>query len=327
MTKRKLIYYFLLLSSCLFTSCKDDESPIEKDTTEINGTRYHDSIFSNITVTTHTYDEDKNLELDIYSAEGDKELNRPLVLMAHGGAFVSGTKTSPLMTRLATKLAQRGYVAASIQYSLLKATAEAMDSNKLASKALEASTELQQAIRFMKKSVADGNDFGIDSNSIYLLGNSAGAFMALHVAFLDAEDELSPFIQDLVDRHKWFSPKAEFSQYSTKVAGIINMAGAIYSSTMIDERGVQVLSFHGTEDDIVPYSCGRVFSATSFPARLTVCGSAAIHHKLAETNLAHRLYSLPGKHTPWANLSTGQPTKEFDHVEETILHFLYDDVQ
>lgn len=48
----------------------------------------------------------------------DPRSQRPAMVLIHGGAFVSGDKTGDHMPELATALAQRGYVVASINYRL-----------------------------------------------------------------------------------------------------------------------------------------------------------------------------------------------------------------
>ena len=56
--------------------------------------------------------------MDIYTPDGDNCINRPLIILAHGGSFIGGSKTNPTMVDLCETFAKRGYVAASINYRL-----------------------------------------------------------------------------------------------------------------------------------------------------------------------------------------------------------------
>ena len=80
--------------------------------------RYQDEIFQTVSVETITYSEPYNLAMDIYTPDGDNYTNRPLIIFAHGGAFIGGTKTNTTMIDLCETFAKRGYVTASISYRL-----------------------------------------------------------------------------------------------------------------------------------------------------------------------------------------------------------------
>ena len=56
--------------------------------------------------------------MDIYTPVGDNYTNRPLLIFAHGGSFIGGSKTNPTMVDLCETFAKRGYVTASINYRL-----------------------------------------------------------------------------------------------------------------------------------------------------------------------------------------------------------------
>ena len=62
----------------------------------------------------------ENLHFDLYQPKSDTTNNRPLVIVVHGGAFVSGSKddqTQPIVG-YCDSLAARGYVVASIDYRI-----------------------------------------------------------------------------------------------------------------------------------------------------------------------------------------------------------------
>lgn len=60
-----------------------------------------------------------DLELDLYQPQGTGEGEHPLVVVVHGGGFVSGSKTQGNVVTWAREFASRGFVVASIDYRLL----------------------------------------------------------------------------------------------------------------------------------------------------------------------------------------------------------------
>ena len=57
--------------------------------------------------------------MDVYEPAGDHARNRPAMVWIHGGGFRGGTRHQGNVVGLARAFAQRGYVAASIDYRLL----------------------------------------------------------------------------------------------------------------------------------------------------------------------------------------------------------------
>ena len=58
------------------------------------------------------------LKLDIYKPAGNSSINRPLLVLNHGGAWVGGDKSEASIVAMAKEFAQRGYVVASVNYRL-----------------------------------------------------------------------------------------------------------------------------------------------------------------------------------------------------------------
>lgn len=114
--------------------------------------------------------------------ENDAAMNRALVVVAHGGFFLSGANDGADVVEICEDLAQMGYVVASISYRL-----GVDDLFDLETSMVEAVWrgvhDSRAAVRYFRKSVAeDGNPYGIDSERILLGGVSAGGFIALHHA-------------------------------------------------------------------------------------------------------------------------------------------------
>src|SRR4051812_27343269 len=88
--------------------------------------RYDTEVFSAVTVksdTAYGSNTDVNgsnviLTMDIYQPAGDTAEIRPLIVWAHGGSFIGGTKNDGDVTSLCNHFAKRGYVCASINYRL-----------------------------------------------------------------------------------------------------------------------------------------------------------------------------------------------------------------
>ena len=70
--------------------------------------RYQTEVFSSVNVETVTYSDAYNLQMDIYTPDGDNCINRPLIILAHGGSFIGGSKTNPTMVDLCETFAKRG---------------------------------------------------------------------------------------------------------------------------------------------------------------------------------------------------------------------------
>ncbi|MDA9299640.1 hypothetical protein N9P97_02055 [Saprospiraceae bacterium] len=61
---------------------------------------------------------DQSLSYHLYKSIPDYSQKRPLVIVAHGGAFLLGGRESGSSTLICKELAKRGYATASIEYCL-----------------------------------------------------------------------------------------------------------------------------------------------------------------------------------------------------------------
>ena len=100
----KILTFFLFINSLIA------QNPCEG--------RYVEEIFDNVDVTTVTYSDVHNLSMDIYQPVGDDVTNRPVIIFAHGGTFIFGSKNNSTVVELCERFAKRGYVTASINYRL-----------------------------------------------------------------------------------------------------------------------------------------------------------------------------------------------------------------
>src|SRR4051812_7367017 len=88
--------------------------------------RYYDDVFDSVVVTSgitygendDVYGQHKILKFDLYVPQGDTATNRPVMILAFGGSFVFGLRTSPDIVQLCNAFTKKGYVCASIDYRL-----------------------------------------------------------------------------------------------------------------------------------------------------------------------------------------------------------------
>lgn len=270
---------------------------------------YKDDLFSEIEKVTVKYGENiagdgsgnlQELFMDIYTPQNDLNENRAMIIFAYGGSFVAGSKEQ--MEPFCRQFAAKGFVTAAIDYRLLNPLdAFSIDSIKGLNIAVKAMHDMKASIRHMRKEAANGNPYGIDVDKIYAAGVSAGAITALNAGIVDDEDALNlePHIQEIFDANdgvEGASGDAENLSYSSKVAGIINMSGAIYRLDWYDATDPPVASIHGTADGTVPYNFGWV--SVNVIQVIKLFGSGDIHPYLETIGVPNVLQTIDeGGHT------------------------------
>jgi para-nitrobenzyl esterase len=261
--------------------------------------RYEKEMFSAVGKKTVQYasnkgwnDETINLEADIYEPAGDTAPLRPLIIFAHGGGYVKGTKAD--MAFFCNQFSRLGYVTASIQYRLIPLD-KLTDINNMKREIIRAMSDFKAAIRFFRASAANGNPYRIDPNNIFIGGASAGAITALHIGLLDENDQLSADLAKIVAEEGGLEGNtgtAASLKISSKVKGVINYSGSILDASWIDKTDAPVFSYHGTADDVVPIGYG--VTGKSFH----MYGSESIKNKADEVGLSGILVKAPnGGHT------------------------------
>lgn len=138
---------------------------------------------------------DRAEKLDLYLPAGARAGQRaPAVVWIHGGGWTGGTKAEARAANVCATLAAAGYVAASIDYRLGPG---AWPTNL---------QDCKNAVRFLRVRAAD---YGIDPDRIAVAGGSAGAHLALLVAFTPG--------------HAAWSPPAPYPGVSDAVRCVISM--------------------------------------------------------------------------------------------------------
>lgn len=245
--------------------------------------RYYEEVFSDFTLTSDiTYGQavnvnglNQSLSLDLYQPEGDTLSQRPLLILAHGGSFIFGSKTGTDVVPLCLKYVKLGYVVASIQYRL-GFEGFLPNPNSATRTVYRAACDMKAAIRFFRKDAATANLYKIHPDYIFTGGVSAGAFTALHAQYLNETAEIPSAVNP--DDFGGIEGNSGNEGFSSASRAVVNLCGAIGDSSWIVSGDVPCLSMHGTEDGTVPYGTD-VISVLGI-SLITVDGSASIARRL-----------------------------------------------
>jgi hypothetical protein len=267
--------------------------------------RYSTDLFPNVTVTSNvqfgTNDDyvgaSTDLFMDIYEPTGDTELERPLIIWAHGGSFIGGTRTDGDVVALADAFAKKGFVCASIDYRVGMWPIDSVNAVKAVVRAVQ---DMRGATRFFYADRATSNTYKIDTTKIFIGGSSAGAITALHMAYLDKECEVEPYVDlPTINSMGGLEGTSGSPGYSSDVVGVINLAGALASYGWMEAGDVPLCSMQGTEDGTVPYNRGA--ASVSFFNVIYMDGSRMLYEQANTVGVEESTYSHYGAgHAPYA---------------------------
>jgi poly(3-hydroxybutyrate) depolymerase len=263
--------------------------------------RYAQQLFGDIKKETVTYSEDRKLKMDVYQPVGDHVINRPLFIYVHGGGFAGGRRDEPSIVDFCKNLASRGYVVASLSYTLnMKGKSFGCDqpaTNKLAT-FRQAGEEINLATKYF---IDHRNVFGINPELIVLAGSSAGAEAVVHASFWPETQQALP-------------PGFKF-------AGLISMAGAIYDLNLINANtAIPMMFFHGTCDNLVPYgTASHHYCKESDVGYLKLYGAASMVERLKELNVGYYLLTGCNEGHEW----NSRPISEY---QSDIANFILQNV-
>jgi acetyl esterase/lipase len=246
----------------------------------------------NVTVSNVT----KDLQATIYQPTGDNLAKRPLLVFAHGGSFVGGTPAD--VATYCQNFAKRGYVVASISYRLYDGPPFPLpDSTDFGDVVVRATHDMKAAIRFFRKDAATTNTYRIDPDFIFVGGESAGAILALHTAYISDLADVPPFIQGFLTSNGGLEgntdhPTSSAMGYSSAVKGVISYYGGIYNTNIIDAGEVPIVSIHGTADNTVPYGFGMA-KVGGIPI-ISINGSGNAHARATAQGIQNTLITVQG---------------------------------
>ena len=255
------------------------------------GVRYAEPVFDEVSISTaipfssaikEGETTPTTLFLDFYEPQGDTLSARPLVITVFGGAFVAGGRDYADMVEYCTRLAKHGYAAASIDYRLLSFWN--INATSLIRTAYMAAQDVSSAVRFFKY---HQEQFKIDTEQVFLLGNSAGSIAILSEIFLDEDERpvetyVSP---DLGPMHSSGYP--EYADVSPAVAGAVPHWGGVNGLDVIDkEEFVPLCMIHGTDDTTVPYDSGYCYNGMLPDVMPFMYGSHAMAQRLDDLDIS-----------------------------------------
>lgn len=234
-----------------------------------------------------------DLKMDIHQAIGDTSSNRPAIIFIHGGAFLLGNKNHDDMMAFCDSFALLGYVTATIEYRLGMNILNNVSATRAVYRGLQ---DGRAAVRFLR---ANASNYGIDPKRIYMLGSSAGAFIALQDIYMnddlekpieagtyqfnDPYDFIPPFNQITAPDLGGFDIGKNLNQ-NGKPDAIIGLWGAIKHTDLITENDTTpVFLVHGTNDATVPFGIDHPFGFPIFPATY---GSREINERLNNIDIA-----------------------------------------
>lgn len=288
--------------------------------TYCGSSRYDTEIFSNVTVTSDVvYGSNINisnnteiLKMDVYEPTGDAAPARPVIVMAHGGSFLAGSKTDSALIILCNAFAKRGYVAASIDYRLgMGFPPNQANAQKAVWRAMQ---DMKAAVRFFRKDAASANTFKSDPNMMFVGGASAGGVTAVHYAYLDKPSE----IPSAIDTNALGGLEGNSGNpgYSSAVKAIVNICGAVGDTLWMEPGDEPMASAQGNDDNTVPY-CTEMIYVAGFPIML-VSGSGSMVKRASNLGIPNPIHTFYGQ----GHSSPGDP----GNIDTTILlssDFLY----
>jgi len=301
------------------------------------GTRYIDEVFDLVQKTEdvvygnapdlpflflfewNTYDID--LSMDIYEPVGDTLTHRPVIVFAHTGSFFSGHNELDDVVDLAISAAKRGYVAVCINYRLGLNVLSTYSAERALYRAVQ---DGGAAIRYLREY---SDEMRINPENIFMWGTSAGAFLGLHLSYLDYDDRPESTYGGGGDPDLG-CPVCEGNDYvhDPRPNALISCWGAIGDLNWIDDTdNIPAIMFHGTADPVVPIDEGLPFTLNIFFP--VVYGSNLMHDKLNEVNINSELYAEQNElHEYWGTVNGNWfdgPNDYFYQIQSDAYSFLY----
>jgi acetyl esterase/lipase len=250
----------------------------------------------------------QNLVMDLYQPQGDTFSNRPAIIFAHPGGFVTGNRTVDDMVAFCDTFARKGYVTATIDY---RQGLEVLDNPDLHYQrgAYRGIQDGRTAVRFLR---ANATQYGIDPDRIYFAGSSAGAFIAINSVTLD-ETELpvyvgpvsyTAFFQNYTGPDLGDPDIGANLSFSGTPDGILGLWGGVDDTLKIGtNNSAPMFLVHGTADETVPFTSGPPFG---FSSLADVFGSNAISKRLAKIGMpAADTYFVEGEGHEFHGASNG----------------------
>jgi poly(3-hydroxybutyrate) depolymerase len=259
----------LLLLLIVFTNCtKSGDNITKKAGSDLTNIQYGSNL--------DTSGKMVPLNMDLYfPSETNPAGKYPLVVMIHGGSYLNGDKSD--VKNDCSILADSGFVVAAINYRLGWRSGNGNCNGDESSQLQAGYRALQDANAALRFLMTHAKQYGIDTGWVFIGGNSAGSSLALNTAYIPNNVAIGylPSDYSLLGAVN----NAGNDQTSTfKIKGICNMWGALPDSNLITaSSALPTISFHGTNDKVVPFDIGYNESCSNY---IMLFGSACIQRRL-----------------------------------------------
>jgi poly(3-hydroxybutyrate) depolymerase len=241
-----------------------------------------------------------DLDMDIYLPEGDESATRPLLLMMHGGSFFVGNKEEMGQAGWCEYFAKLGYVAVSLNYreGFLPTRKD------LAAAEERALEDADAALEYL----LERKDLRIDPEFIFAAGTSAGAMIALRMAFRPAGDH-------------------------PRIRAVGNFWGSVHDLGVLEQGNAAILSFQSPDDPVMPYDRGYPFRTGKKRFQPPVqwfsevmYGTEAIHKRAAELGLRTEHHACPEARHRLHIDDDGQYTERFFEIRDRMREFFAEEI-
>jgi len=246
----------------------------------------------------------KGLSLDIYKPTQEIHKASPVVVFFHGGAWILGSKGTININRIngaINQLREKGYSIISVNYTL---------ANKDHPPFPHCIVDAFDAIKWIED---HAEEFHFDINNVGLIGESAGAHIALMTAYANAED-FHPAaksiikIQYVVDI---YGPSHLHSLYLAKRPDSLQSIVEKMPKKLKNRLEHQLFGFNPEEDSLQALRFSRKYSPityvnTQVPPTLIIHGqldkivplsqSQMLHEKLMSLKIANEMHIINQMH-------------------------------
>ncbi len=214
------------------------------------------------------------LHLSIYYPVENINFKKPLLILLPPGGFYSSKITNENMTGLAYTFSGYGYVVAVVEY---RTGIETLQTISFENAIYKATQDANVAVKFLK-TIAPV--YCIDTSTIFIGGTSAGAFVAIHTAYLnqtEVNDSIDISSEGLLDDGNIFPG------VSSKTTAVLNISGGILDKKIMENETEPIISFHSTFDSTVYFHSGL------YKHSVMIYGSYIIDSLAVANNMVHEL--------------------------------------
>lgn len=300
--KKIFVLTFLFTVICATISAQSGVRFLNRVFTDI---QVSDGILYSVAAPVNDDDDLKSLYFDFYEPVGDTMQRRPLVITVFGGAFVAGNRSWVDMVAFADSLSHYGYAVASIDYRLLSVIN--INETNFIRNAYGAAQDVSAAIRFFK---GNADTYRIDTNQIFLLGNSAGTIASMHAVWMDDDERPEETFADEgglfgIGAHRDLggvhsTGYDEFLSFSPRVAGLIAQWGGVLDTNIISpDNQTPVCFIHGTADETVSFYSGIPYESSFLGITSlflpTVYGSYYLDQRCTSLDIDHEMHIFEGE--------------------------------